>query len=276
MENGLVIQQKSVMSVTDVMTMAEMFAKSGLFEDTKQMAQAFVKVQAGQEIGVAPFLAMTGIHIIKGKPTIGAGIIASRIKASVKYNYKVIQLDDKACSLDFYEGKDIAGNSTFSVADAVKAGTQNIGKFPKNMLFARAISNGVKWYCPDVFDGPVYVPEEMETIDIPHTEEPPVAPIDYEQNLREQGSMEDLLDYFTKMPKDAQAQFKALAGELKGTFLEDVSDEDFAVLIADISLSNKTEATALLKTKRMALRFTKEQETALTEAIAGLAKKQAA
>jgi hypothetical protein len=32
------------------------------------------------------------------------------------------------------------------------------------MLFARAISNGVKWYCPDVFSGPVYVPEEMPSV----------------------------------------------------------------------------------------------------------------
>jgi hypothetical protein len=30
------------------------------------------------------------------------------------------------------------------------------------MLFARAMSNGVKWFCPDVFNGnAVYVPEEL-------------------------------------------------------------------------------------------------------------------
>ena len=32
------------------------------------------------------------------------------------------------------------------------------------------MSNGVKWYTPDVFAGPVYVPEEMETVtqDVSH------------------------------------------------------------------------------------------------------------
>jgi hypothetical protein len=58
--------------------------------------------------------------------------------------------------------------------DAKKAGTKNLDKYPKNMLFARAISNGVKWYTPDVFAGPVYVPEEMgaETVteDVQHDE----------------------------------------------------------------------------------------------------------
>jgi hypothetical protein len=28
-----------------------------------------------------------------------------------------------------------------------------MAKFPRNMLFARAMSNGVKWYCPDVTSG---------------------------------------------------------------------------------------------------------------------------
>jgi len=29
------------------------------------------------------------------------------------------------------------------------------------MLFARAISNGAKWFCPDIFGGPVYTPDEL-------------------------------------------------------------------------------------------------------------------
>ncbi|RDT44717.1 hypothetical protein DXF87_27490, partial [Enterobacter roggenkampii] len=39
-------------------------------------------------------------------------------------------------------------------------------KFPKNMLFARAMSNGVKWFTPDVFSGPVYTPEELGGVQI--------------------------------------------------------------------------------------------------------------
>lgn len=155
------------MSVTEISIMAETFAKSGLFKDTADMAKAFVKIQAGQEIGIAPFQAMSGIHIIQGKPTIGAGIMASKIKGSGKYDYKVIQQDEKACSLDFYQGKEKLGNSTFTIEDAQKAQTQNITKFARNMLFARAISNGLKWYCPDVFSGPVYTPEDFNGVEQP-------------------------------------------------------------------------------------------------------------
>lgn len=160
MENSLVKQ--SQMPVTEIMSIAKAFAESGMFPDTKQAAQAIVKIQAGQELGIAPFAAMTGIHIIQGRPTIGAGLIASKIKSSGKYDYEVKEMSDTNCSLDFYQGKKLIGNSSFSIADAKKAGTKNMDKFPKNMLFARAISNGVKWYTPDVFQGPVYTPEEMQ------------------------------------------------------------------------------------------------------------------
>ena len=143
------------------MSIGKAFAESGMFPDTKSAAQAIVKIQAGQEIGIPPFAAMSGIHIIQGKPTIGAGIMASIVKGSGKYDYRVVESTDKVCSIDFYQGKEKIGNSTFTIEDAKKALTKNLDKFPKNMLFARAMSNGVKWYTPDVFSGPVYVPEEM-------------------------------------------------------------------------------------------------------------------
>jgi hypothetical protein len=161
-----------IMPVNDIMIMAKTFAESGMFTDAKAMGQAFVKIQAGQEIGIPPFAAMSGIHIIQGKPTLGAGLIASAVKGSGKYDYKVKEMNEKICSIDFLQGTENIGNSTFTIEDAKKAGTKNIDKFPKNMLFARAISNGVKWFCPDVFAGPVYVPEEMpeQTVDVPHVE----------------------------------------------------------------------------------------------------------
>lgn len=153
-------------SLTEIMSIGKAFAESGMFTDVKTAAQAIVKIQAGAEIGLPPFASMTGIHIISGKPTIGAGLIASSIKGSGKYDYRVKEQTEKVCSIEFYEvngkSREPLGVSTFTLEDAKKAGTKNLEKFPKNMLFARAISNGVKWFCPDVFAGPVYVPEEME------------------------------------------------------------------------------------------------------------------
>jgi hypothetical protein len=288
MENKLALQ---ALPLNEVMSMAQNFAESGMFTDAKQQAQAFVKIIAGQEIGIPPFAAMSGIHIIQGKPTVGAGLIASCVKGSGKYDYKVLQLDNAACSLDFYQGKEKLGNSTFTLEDAKKAQTKNLDKFPKNMLFARAISNGVKWYCPDVFSGPVYTPEEMNTIDISHEElqQPagePTAP--QPKNLpvisdkafdklltRYQAGEVGIVDTAKETYSFTQGQLDTIDGAVV-TVLPVMSDEDFPVLIADLSLESKTGAMAMLKEKRTQFEFTKEQEAEINKAIVGLTSKKAA
>jgi hypothetical protein len=158
-----------VKSAADALTIGETFHKSGMFSDIKSAQQAVVKIMAGAEMGISPFAAMSGIHIIQGKPTIGAGLMAARVKGFGKYDYKVIEHSDKVCSIEYFEkmpanGLRSLGTSTFTIDDAKKAGTKNLDKFPKNMLFARAMSNGVKWFTPDIYESPVYVPEEMESV----------------------------------------------------------------------------------------------------------------
>lgn len=199
-----------LLPVNDIMVMAKNFAESGMFTDAKQAVQAFVKIQAGQEIGLPPFASMSGIHIIQGKPTLGAGVIASAVKGSGKYDYKVKQMNETICSIDFFQGSENIGNSTFTIEEAKKAGTKNIDKFPKNMLFARAISNGVKWFCPDVFSGPVYVPEEMQeqTIDTPHVE---VIQTDWAEAIRDCETEEQILEVWKLIPKSEQSALKEVA-----------------------------------------------------------------
>ena len=154
-----------IRTTQDAMSIAETFYNSGMFTDIKSSSQAMVKIMAGQEFGIPPFAAMSGIHLIQGKPTIGAGLMAQRVKKSGKYTYNVLQLTDAICELEFIQlPKTVLGKSTFTIDDAKKAGTKNIDRFPKNMLFARAISNGVRWFTPDIYESVVYVPEEMQEV----------------------------------------------------------------------------------------------------------------
>ena len=199
-----------VKSTTDAMQIGEVFFKSGMFSDIKSAQQAVVKIMAGQELGIPPFAAMSGIHIIQGKPTIGAGLMAAKIKGSNKYDYKVVQADEKACIIDFYQGKDKIGTSSFTIEDAKKAGTKNIDKFPKNMLFARAISNGVKWFTPDIYDSPVYVPEEMQDITVDAEievikEADPLEAAKAVGSINATESLEELTKLYKSMPKELQS-----------------------------------------------------------------------
>lgn len=141
---------------------AKALAGSGYFKDVQTVSKAITKILAGQEFGFGPFASVNGIHIIQDKPAIGANLMAAAVKRSGRYDYRVARLDDAACEIKFYEHGEHIGTSTFTIDDARRAGSKNLDKFPRNMLFARAMSNGVRWFCPDVMNGSaVYTPEEL-------------------------------------------------------------------------------------------------------------------
>ena len=145
--------------------LGDMLARSGYFTDARDAAQCVVKVLAGRELGFGPVASMTGVYIVKGRVSLSANLMAAAVRRSGRYTFKVNILTPENCEIEFFEiiaGKrESLGVSAFSLKDAQKAGTQNLDKFARNMLYARAMSNGVKWFCPDVTGGPVYTPEEL-------------------------------------------------------------------------------------------------------------------
>lgn len=153
-------------TMDDVMRAAKAMAASRFFPDAISVEQAATKILAGRELGFGPFTSMTGIRIIKGQPSLSANMMAAAVKRSGRYNYRVISMTDERCEIVFSERGEEIGRSLFTIQDARRAGTGNLDKFPRNMLFARAMSNGVKWFCPDVFLTAVYTAEELgQTMD---------------------------------------------------------------------------------------------------------------
>lgn len=152
-------------SFDDVERAAKAMSASGFFPDSKEFAKAVVKVLAGRELGFGAFASMSGVAVIQGKPVVGANLTAAAIKQTGKYNYRVIEHTDQKCEIQFFEAGQPVGKSTFTMEDAKSAGLTNKDnwkKYPRNMLFARAISNGQKWYAPDVYNGvTVYTPDEL-------------------------------------------------------------------------------------------------------------------
>lgn len=154
----------------DLMTLGEILVRSRFFKDAGDHAQAVVRVLAGRELGIPPIAAMTGIHIVEGKPSIGAHLISAAIKRSKKYDFRVLEKTDDRCTIAFFERlpdgkKEEIGRETFSMDDAKKAGLAGRGPWkshPKAMLFARTIGQGYRTHCPDAFELPVYAEGEIE------------------------------------------------------------------------------------------------------------------
>ncbi len=158
-------------NIDDLARTAKMLAMSGYFS-TKgdmdvQVAQLATRILAGNELGFGPFASVNNIYIIQGKPVIAANLMASAVKSNPRYDYRVTKLTDTECVITYYQGGELLGISSFTMDDAKKAGLtskDNWKKWPRNMLFARAMSNGVRLHCPDVFNGnAVYTEDELES-----------------------------------------------------------------------------------------------------------------
>lgn len=153
----------------DITETAQHLTRSGYFKDARDVSQAVVKVLYGREIGVGPVTAMMSIHVIEGKPAPSANLIAARVKASGRYDYRVREHSADVCRIEFFERagaeRESLGVIEWSMEDARRAGLGGRGpwkNYPRAMLFARAISEGARVHCPEVFGGAaVYTPEEL-------------------------------------------------------------------------------------------------------------------
>ena len=164
MSGEIVISGVPVKGVEDIMRLSDIVLRSGYF-GIRSPEEAAVKLMYGLEMGLPGLSAMMGVNVIQGRVTMGANLVASLIKRSGRYNYTVPVWDERECQIHFTENGKPVGVSSFSMNDAKRAGLLRSGgnwdKYPKAMLFARAVTQGARAYCPDVFVAPVYDPDEL-------------------------------------------------------------------------------------------------------------------
>ena len=151
--------------------LAEVFVQSGYFKDVRAASQAMVKVLYGKELGLSPIQSMLAIHMVDGKPELAAAAMGALVKRSRRYDYRVTEHSAEACEIAFFEiqpdgQREPIGTSRFDDEDMKRAQLNRAGsnheKYPKAMKFARAMSQGVKWFCLDAIGGiPVYSEGEL-------------------------------------------------------------------------------------------------------------------
>jgi hypothetical protein len=222
-----VTEQSSVpaLRITEEMTitsLGKVFAESGMFKDAKTQAQAIVKIIAGQEMGMAPVEAMRGLYVYDGRVSLAATTMAARLRQSGRYDFRVIQSSEKACEIEFwglqtdFSSTDHSrkiweklGRSVWTIEmarDAGLLGKDVWQKYPEDMLYSRAMSRGVKKYCPDIFGGPVYSPEESEGGDLP---ESPLSGESLGDQLRAQAEDAEVVEDTPTSPVDRIVELEA-------------------------------------------------------------------
>jgi hypothetical protein len=151
----------AIRSFAELERMSKLMSRSTLFNDSPE--NVGTKILAGRELGMGPVMACQCIIVVKGKPSLTAQAWSALIKRHPSYNYKVVKHSRDECLLNFYENGELQGPSEFTMEDAKNAGLSgdNWRKYPKAMLFARALTQGARMYCPDVGIGSIYTPEEL-------------------------------------------------------------------------------------------------------------------
>jgi hypothetical protein len=159
-------------------TAAEVFIKSGYFDSALgktspevMVARAQVKLAAGAEIGLPPFLALQGIHWIQpenqpGRLMKGAAVCAYVLGRSKKYRYTTIERSDKQAVIEFEELRDgkwvkvYTSTYTQQMAGAMvnKAVYKN---YMPAMLWNRAMTNGANVVGADEINGPAGEPDDV-------------------------------------------------------------------------------------------------------------------
>lgn len=163
----------AVRNLAEAIQLAEIVAKSVAIPDVRNAGQALIKILAGAEMGFGPFASLVDVHIIEGKPAIGAKLMAAAIKRSGVYDYAIKHLNNEACAVEFFRHGKSLGSITYTIAEADVAGVSmgrsgqrkdNWRRHPDDMLFARVISKGFRRHCPDLCGGVAACdPDELES-----------------------------------------------------------------------------------------------------------------
>jgi hypothetical protein len=133
----------------------------------KQPANLLWAISYGQTLGVDPMTAVQSIHVINGKPTASADLIAGLVRRA---GHKLrITGDDRKAVAQIIRADD--PDFTFEVvwtierAHAAKLTNKDTWKqFPAAMLKARAITEVARAACSEILQGTIYTPEELGAV----------------------------------------------------------------------------------------------------------------
>lgn len=150
---------------------ANELVKSGFLPkavNTPEKAMAII--QTGKELGLGPMQSLRSIHIIEGKPTMSADLIAGlalqRVPGSV---LRVVESTDAKCVVEAARPGHEPTKFTWTMGDAQKAGLTNKDnwrKYPRAMLRARVITEAARAMMPDAVVG-LYDPDELGAVTTP-------------------------------------------------------------------------------------------------------------
>ena len=152
----------NIIPVNEVNIMAAAVAKSGLF-GMKTPEQAMALMLVAQSEGLHPARAAIEYHIIQGRPALKADAMLARFQAAGgKVEWHDYTPEKVSATFSHPQGGNIRIEWTRKMAnDAKLTSKETWRQYPRQMLRARCISEGIRTVFPGVSVG-IYTPEEVQ------------------------------------------------------------------------------------------------------------------
>lgn len=155
----------NLVPVDQIQIMATAVAKSGLF-GVKTPEQAMALMLIAQAEGSHPAIAARDYHVIQGRPALKADAMLARFQqAGGKVQWDIYTDTEVKATFSHPAGGSITLAWTIEQAKRIGiAGKDNWKNYPRAMLRARVISEGIRTVYPGCVVG-VYTPEEVQDFD---------------------------------------------------------------------------------------------------------------
>lgn len=155
------------MSISELTAVAKQVAASRLFPGVENEQAAFTLMLLCQAEGLHPINAMRRYHIIKGRPSMRADAMQAEFQRQGGM-VRWVESTNDACTATFFHpthapdpGFTVSVRMADMVAAKVTESNPNYAKWPRQMLRARVISEGVRAVLPGVVVG-IYSDVEVE------------------------------------------------------------------------------------------------------------------
>lgn len=153
-------------NLSQAMNLANALFASRLFQAYGSPEAVLATILAGRELGIGTMSALKGYHIIEGKPSMSADLMAAIVKRSpLCKQFEIIERTTERATIRIWRtGEANYLDVSYSVDDAKRAKTYKAGgaweKDPAGMCVARCKAIGARLKWEDLL-GNVYTPEEM-------------------------------------------------------------------------------------------------------------------
>ena len=153
-------------SLTDRMAYARALASAGLLPRAYRdnPGNVLLAMELGDALGIRTIQAIQGIHVIEGKPSASADLIASLVRRA-GHRLRISGDDTTATAVIIRaDDPDFTFTCTWTIDRARVAGLLGKGvwqSYPASMLKARAITEVARAGASDALYGVIYTPEEL-------------------------------------------------------------------------------------------------------------------